>query len=327
MTSSPPPGPDSIWGGSPGEHAPSSPVAAPAADTGGGAPPGASDLLVRRLLRAAGVLSVLLIAVVVNAVLHGDETGSNPLNPVAEAAERTQESPGAHVALQATYSGSYLPAPVTATGSGVFNSQTDRSRLIMVVPNPTLGKIKIESVGEGSISYLRSTAFAGQIPEDKEWIKIDPFLGEGEPQYNTAGGISTKSSLEMLAGSGDVKKVGQEDVRGTPTTRYKATIHFGEIADAVAAEGKGAVALEYEKLAEEMPQGSPVEAWIDGKGIVRRLHQQLTMSSDDGKSLTMDIDEDLFGFGAEPDIAIPNSNEVFDTTPLMREQLEPGEAS
>ncbi|HEX8051251.1 MAG TPA: hypothetical protein VF504_07250, partial [Solirubrobacterales bacterium] len=50
--------------------------------------------LSRRLLQAAGALSLLLILVVVNSLLNsGSASPFNP-NPVAAAAERTQEAPG-----------------------------------------------------------------------------------------------------------------------------------------------------------------------------------------------------------------------------------------
>lgn len=57
--------------------------------------------LSRRLLQVAGVLSVLLIAVVANAFLH---SGENPLNPMAAAAEQTQSEPGARFTTKALYS-------------------------------------------------------------------------------------------------------------------------------------------------------------------------------------------------------------------------------
>jgi hypothetical protein len=281
----------------------------------------------RWLLRAAGVLSLLLIAVVVNAVLHGDETGSNPLNPVAQAAERTAAVPGGRFALRATYSSAALPAPVTATGSGAYNSQTGRSSGTLVVPNAQVGPVKIEAVADGTTCYVRSPLFAGKLPEGKTWMEIDPFLGEGEPGFDAAGGTSTKSSLEMLAGSGEVHRLGGEKVRGVPTTRYRATIDYKTVAGLVAGEGKDAVTAEYEKLAEAMPQGSPVEVWIGADGVVRRIRQTMTLPAETGAPVTMELREDLFAFGAEPDIAIPDSSEVFDTTPLVREELQPGESS
>jgi hypothetical protein len=57
-------------------------------------------------LRLAGLLAVLLIAVVVNYVAHG---GTEGLNPVAEAAERTANMAGAKIAIEVKYSSSRAP--------------------------------------------------------------------------------------------------------------------------------------------------------------------------------------------------------------------------
>ena len=54
---------------------------------------GVTNPLSRRLLQLAGLLSLLLIAVVVNYLLHD---GSDAINPIAEAAKRTAAMPGAH---------------------------------------------------------------------------------------------------------------------------------------------------------------------------------------------------------------------------------------
>jgi hypothetical protein len=75
--------------------------------------------MVRRLRYAIAVLSLLLILVVANALLHSDE---NPLNPIAAAAERTQEQPGARFTMSAVYNSAALQQPMTARGSGADSS-------------------------------------------------------------------------------------------------------------------------------------------------------------------------------------------------------------
>ena len=77
-----------------------------------------------------------------------------------------------------------------------------------------------------------------------------------------------KGELELLeAVTGDVQKLGKEDVRGVPTTRYRGTIGVSEHAEELREEGAEDRASYVEKM------GTPlqVEAWIDADGLVRRM--------------------------------------------------------
>src|SRR5262245_48837157 len=94
MTSMPPPGGDSGTDGSWSYSATTE-----SANPGGTA---SLDPLSRRLLKAAVALSALLILVVALAWLHGSDATS--LNPIAEAAARTQEQPGSRIAMRGIYS-------------------------------------------------------------------------------------------------------------------------------------------------------------------------------------------------------------------------------
>ena len=71
------------------------------------------------LLRIAAGLGLLLIAVIANALLHG---GGEKINPVAAAAERTQQTSGARLAIEAIYSSAKLPQPVTARATASTTS-------------------------------------------------------------------------------------------------------------------------------------------------------------------------------------------------------------
>src|ERR1051326_3210459 len=69
--------------------------------------------LSQQLLKVAAGLSVLLILVVAVAWLHGSSEAS--LNPIAEAAVRTQEQPGSRIAISGAYT---LPTGQTMARHG-----------------------------------------------------------------------------------------------------------------------------------------------------------------------------------------------------------------
>lgn len=273
--------------------------------------------LSRRLLQVAAALSLLLIAVVANALLH---TEGNPLNPIAEAAMRTERAPGARMAIVAIYSSPASSRTVTATGSGAYNATTGRSRFRLDIPTG-LGTERIVGVGDERMIYTHSTRIAEGLPPGKRWLGVAPWLGHA--QSEALAGRGTRAELEMLRAVSDgVESLGSEQVRGTSTQRYRGTISFRRYAALLRGEGKAELASEYESVAKLMSAPVSVEVWIDEHGLVRSERTTMTLPSGAGGApITMDMRTDLFDFGARPKVSLPPAGEVFDTTPIMRAEL------
>lgn len=277
--------------------------------------------LSRRLLQGAGFLSFLLIAVLANSFLQSSE--ENPLNPIAAAAERTQTEPGARFTMTARYTSTELPQPMLAHGSGAYNSETGLSEAVLRLDSPEVGRLEMEMVGDERSFYIRGNEAMGPLPEGKEWMKVDPLLGAGEEELMIGGG-DADGSLRMLgAVSGGVSKLGREQVRGTATQRYRATIDLAEVSQLLRDEGQDELADLYEKYSELGPADQTVEVWIDGREIVRRMRMMMQLPSEPGQPVvTMDMRIELFDLGAEPAITLPDESQVFDMTPLLEEQLD-----
>jgi hypothetical protein len=315
VTSQPPPGyPDSPWG-DPVEGGASASPAAPSRDSVS-AP---LEPLARRLLGAAGLLSVLLIGVVANAVLH---SGGNPFNPIATAAVRTQAAPGARFSIEVAYTSASLPQPVIAHGSGAYNSRTGRSWARLAVPSPT-GTQMVRTVADPQSLYTRSQAISAGLPPGRPWLGVEPWMGRSESAA-LAGSGSAADQLGMLrAVSSDVESLGDEAIRGTLTHRYRGSIELGRYAELLREEGKAASAHQYEQVAKLMPAPLEVEVWVDDAGMARRLREVMTLPTSSGHPpVTTDLRMDLFGFGVEPKVKLPAADEVFDSTPLARAELD-----
>lgn len=281
--------------------------------------PPAEDRLSRRLLQVAGLLSVLLIAVVVNALLEGGD--ENPLNPIAEAAERTQSQPGSRSDFEATYTSPALAHPLLMSGRGVYNAVTGRSRATMTAPAAT-GTIEMDVVGDNRSIYMRSQPIAEEIPPGKQWLGIQPWLGQ-TAETALAGNGDAQGQLEMLGSvGGDVNEVGSAEVRGVPTTEYQGNVDLGHFADSLRKSGNEESAEEYERMAQLMPTPSTVYAWIDDNGLLRQMRLVMELPSPTpGTAVTMDMRMEFFDFGITPEIDIPAPAEVFDVTPLVRARL------
>lgn len=267
--------------------------------------------MARRALQLAGLLSLLLIAVVVNSLLHdGSESPFNP-NPVAAAAERTQEVPGMRIAMTMRVSTESAP-PTTITGNGVYNGEENLSQVTYLI-NTQGRTLESEAVLGEEAWYFRYPAFASKMPEGKEWLKMEGLPGQSEMSKS---GESPQDLLQILAASGSVQRLGQVQVRGVPTTRYRVTMTAEDMIEALHSEGKDELAEEFETT----PLAGPIQAavFVDRQGMLRRMNT-VTTAIADGKNITSDVHMDLFEFGIHPNVQLPDDSQVLDLSP---EQLE-----
>jgi hypothetical protein len=65
-----------------------------------------------------------------------------------------------------------------------------------------------------------------------------------------------------------------------------------------------------------------VEAWVDSDGLIRRMRVVTTQPQVEGEGgATMDMRVEFFDFGINPQIDLPDSDEVFDATAMAEEEL------
>lgn len=263
-------------------------------------------------------LAVLVVAALLLASQQGDGGGGGPLNAIAEAAVKTQAEGGGRAFMRAAIAGGELSKPIVMTGRIAYDADGMSSGTISF-PNPKTGKIvKMEAVQDKLHVYMRSSMF-GTLPEGHEWMGLDLSFGD-EIETPVPGGSDAKGELELLEKvSGGVDKVGREEVRGVMTTRYRGRISVADNAKRLRGLGADTMASDVEEV------GSPVqiEAWIDSKGLVRRMAVAQTKPGEEDKPpTTVDMRIDFFDFGYEPEIEVPDSGEVFDATSVTQEQIE-----
>jgi hypothetical protein len=262
----------------------------------------------------AAAVAVLVVAL----YLRG---GSDSLNPVAQAAERTARTPGAKVAMEMSFSVDGSSSPLVANGSGAFNGRTGRTELTMTEAVPGHGSVQIDAVGNERFSYVRSSVLAAELPPGNEWLGMEPFLGHSpQTAFGTNGGAqATIEGLEAVGGG--VVKMDQQTVRGHLTTRYKGSIDVAREAQLFGERGEKALQKEFEVLAEKEPAPAPVEVWIDEKGLVRQIRTEQQVGASDGPNVTLEQRMQFYDFGAKPKIKLPPKRRVFDYTPVLRAEL------
>jgi hypothetical protein len=258
----------------------------------------------RRWWLGAG-LAVVIIAIIAIVVASGGRSGGGPLNAIAKAAEVTQREPGGHATIDATVESSTTPEGFTETGPMIFDDSGRAEGTITVKGLSTGREVTITTIAEGTKSFTSSSAL-DSIPEGKKWIEIDvpsaPSKTGAPPANGPKEGLKTLESVE------EAEKVGEEDVDGVPTTRYRGTFPHAEEVFGV-------------KVDVSEPE---VEVWIDKQERVRRMRVSLksAVSGVANSATTTDITIDYESFGRVPKIEVPPADEVFNGTSELESKLQ-----
>jgi hypothetical protein len=212
---------------------------------------------------------------------------------------------------------------VTARGTGVidFKSRSTALRLHMTVPQAGMTLDMSERL-VGTTLYMRSPLFAGVT--HKPWIKLDlQKLGAAQGldmnATMSAGGSDPSQMLAYLNGASDsVDRVGTDDVRGTETTHYHVVVDLLKVADTVPAANRAAVRRTFRREVKLVGTHTmPIDVWIDGQGLVRREHFEISMQPPTATSpLGMQMTIDFFDFGAPVHVVAPPARQVTDLSDL-----------
>ncbi|MEV4423138.1 hypothetical protein AB0L40_24640 [Patulibacter sp. NPDC049589] len=253
-------------------------------------------------------------------------SGATAANLV-EASNRTTQLGGMRIALkQQIDAGGEGSFSSTAAGEVDPKAQTGSMVLDMSgIPGLPAGAGKQEVRFKGFVSYMRSSLFSSQLPQGKSWIRID--LGKASKSLGIdlgslgAGGAGSSDPTQALqylkAATGDIETVGKEDVRGEPTTHYRATIDYARYPSLAKPADRAAAKAGVEQLIKlSGSRTSPMEVWVDGDGRVRRIRQTVGTQLTPGKKATITQDYELYDFGHQVDVQLPPDSEVQDLTDL-----------
>jgi hypothetical protein len=179
---------------------------------------------------------------------------------------------------------------------------------------------KIEVVKDGNVDYLRFPAIDDKLPEGKSWIRGTGgnvnAAGIGLKEVDSFTHNDPRDVLDALrALSGDVETVGTEALRGVETTHYRVHVDPTELAKKAAREqGAGATTDLLDQLGTQPGVTDvPLDVWIDGDDLVRKLSMHLA-ASEQGSSQAGDVSIafELWDYGERVEIDVPPASQVVD---------------
>jgi len=180
---------------------------------------------------------------------------------------------------------------------------------------------KVEIVQNGDVGYVRLPAIDGQLPEGKTWVR-------GTAGDVKAGGFDFKELdsftqndprdvLDALRGlSGEIETVGSDELRGVETTHYRVLLDPVELVREATARNADAASV-LDRLSQTGVAEVPLDIWIDGNGLVRKLALDVDVpdaTSSQGGSVSLAFE--LWDYGQRVDIEVPPAAQVADASAL-----------
>jgi hypothetical protein len=301
---------------------------------------------VRQLAAAVACAAVALFAAACGSSSSTSSvTSSNAAATVAKAASASAGAAGYKMTLSMKISSPALPKPLTATGNGSFSipDHAGSFNLAMDFSNePQVAQVlgsstfNIEEIIKTPLVYVKlPDALAQKIPGGKPWLKIDldkAAAAAGIPGLSSLTGNPASSDPSQLlqylrAVSGSITKVGSEQVGGTQTTHYKATISLDKVPDAVpAAQRKGAqqAIASLEKLTNL--HSLPVDVWIDDHNLVRQMQMSFASSSG-GQNVNTQMTIGIPEYGPQSLPSVPPDSQVTDASAFLSAAAAAGAGS
>jgi hypothetical protein len=282
-------------------------------------------------------LAPLVLSLALVAGCGGSDGDDGAKDALEAAAKKTTGNQSAQVSIDGTIEGTGLPKAARIRGSGVFDTATTRARIELDFSSfaalaPTQGvdpqALRGEFIQDGKVMYMRLPVLQQQ-GLTKEWLKVDA------EELAQAQGLSTSSfgqftqfdpsqSLKyLLAVSGDVEELGEEDVRGVQTTRYRTKVDLEKVPDVLPEDQREQARKSIKQLVDQVGESEiPIEVWIDGEGLVRRQRIDYGVEQG-GQEVSLRFDIELFDFGIDADIQPPPKKDTTDFSELLSAQTAP----
>lgn len=244
---------------------------------------------------------------------------------IAQAATKTQEAESARFAMTMEMTGGAQEISVDAEGAMEFASQKVSMTIHLGEMGAQAGMEKLEMLAHGQTIYMKFPNHE-QMQLPTPWLKIDLASLTGVPGMESLSQLNNNDpskTMEMLRGvSENVEEVGTEDVRGSSTTHYKATLDLDKAVEQVPEKDR----KDIQKMFDDLGTNTiPTEVWIDDEGLLRRQKSTIDLSQAKGAGAAgggaptgMVMDMELYDFGAAVDVEPPPPDQTTDFATLQQ---------
>ncbi|MFB8143832.1 hypothetical protein [Streptomyces parvus] len=256
-------------------------------------------------------------------------------SPVAALKQVQQKTGGAQSAkVEGT---TEMGSTMSMKQSGVIGWADGLSGAITVTyTGGTMGEALKKAGGDGSVQaryfkdeyYANAGAGMAANTGGKNWIRYSykdlAELGgaSGDVMKDQIQNSTPEEGVKALLASGDVKKVGQEDVRGVPATHYSGTVDVAELTARNSSLDAEQLAAFKEQLALAGVTTQTVDIWVDENDLLVKKTERAEMK-------TGTVNSTLFysDYGTEVPSQKPEASDTVDFKELLKQGVTPGGAS
>lgn len=246
--------------------------------------------------------------------------GPGAYEAIRAAPDLLRDAGTAHFSMSMFFESEELPegsAELTGEGAGDFAAQ--RMRVTMTLPAE---EGEADALIDGSVMYLDVPFLHRFLPEDVRWLRVDlttapEDLGLDLSGLLQAGQSDPSLTLQTLRGvAEDVETVGEDEVRGTAVTHYRASVTKERVLEEVPEDVREDVRGVFDQLG--LPDSYPLEVWLDEDGFARRLRFSVTSLPGEREApLRQTVTTEFFDFGEPVDITLPGDGEAADLADLI----------
>jgi hypothetical protein len=271
-------------------------------------------------------LAVVLIAPLLAAAACSDDSkvvAADPISALQGAPDAMAEAGSGRFEMTLTMRVPGLPDGADITGSGEFSGDTMSMELDFGTALASLGEAG-ESIPEGFDEPMQmvvdGTNLFARVPMLEAitgtagWLSATPEDVESLGSLGFGTGMDPTKLLEILRGvSDEVEEVGSDEVRGEATTHYRATVDLARALDQVPVEQRAALEKELQGLGDL--GDVPVDVWIDGDGLARRVELDMgdVMSGLGAGEGDATMRMEFFDYGEDISVEVPSLD---DATPI-----------
>ncbi|MGH2756241.1 MAG: hypothetical protein ACRDI3_00455 [Actinomycetota bacterium] len=266
-----------------------------------------------------------LIALIAGLTLVACGGSQSSLAVITLAASRTVEAGTARSVMSSTIK--IQGQEIRSRGEGEIDFEAQRGRMSMEMSGgPGAAAFgTTELIFDGLVIYMKSPAFS-QIPGGKEWVSMDlaamgDQMGFDMSALQQLGQNDPTASLYYLRGAKEVKEIGEEEVRGEPTTHYEATINFDDAIAKSPEDIQASLRSTLDQMKAWMGKDEMVfDVWLDGDGRMRRQQMTFDYVSGPAAGTSADITIEMFDFGIPVEVSPPPASQVTDLQELIQQQ-------
>jgi hypothetical protein len=250
------------------------------------------------------------------------EVEPEPVAPavIAAAAAKTAARGSARVASTLRVSG---PGDLRQSlgGEGAFDFERRTGRIEVGTDSPQGAPFS-----EATVVFVDTTAYyrlpPGALPGGKRWLQLDlQSLADASaldfgPLVQASQADPTQYLLWLGALGPEVTKAGETRVRGVPTTRYRAAVDLARLGEQAPRGRKDEWAAYGDTLRRRLGvETVPVEVWVDGDGLVRRLRLEY---ASEAEGTATAVTTELFDFGVSVNAQAPPPGQVASINDFIR---------